>query len=374
MLRYTIRNLFARARTVLQGALSIAVTVATAIVLFSALEGVTATVLRTGDARNVDVFAAGTEEHYSQVPIPTINLLHALPGIGKEGTVDQVSPELVAQVRYKTPAGLPESLHLRGVDPVAFAQHGVTIDGRRPERGEPGVLVGARRSAYVHTFAPTGVVHVGRERWPVLGVLHAPGSLVESELWCDRTALSATTHNEFASVVSLRADTPEKAALLVDAVERIRGARLSAVTEPAHYQRRVKVLTPYLRTIQLVITLLIIGAAFACMNASYAVFLSRTRELATLIAIGYRRRRLALMLLGESLILAALGWGIGALAVPAVQGRELAYDQLELYFSCRVTPSVLLTSIAIAATIAILGGLISVVLTFRLSLLGALRE
>jgi putative ABC transport system permease protein len=373
-LSYCARNLVARFGTVAQALGSIAVSIAAAIFLLSALAGLTATITNSGSPRNVTVLVEDSEENASQVPITVVDTLGALPGIARRGDVQQMSAELVMDVRYRNPSGTADAIQVRGVDPAAFEVHPVTVEGQGLTRGKPGVLVGARRAAEQGLFAPDGLVRIARERWPIVGILHAPGTLFESELWCDRAALTATLREPYASVVSATLRSPADAPGFADAARKIRSPRLIALTEPTFFRARLAKFIPYVRMIESALGLIILASVLASISSVYTVFRSRVRELATLIAIGYTRRRVAVIMCIESALLSAGGLAVGLLVLPFVYQRELSYEAFEVSFRCRVTVSVLVTTFGIAGAIAFCTSVIAALLVFRLPVLRGLRD
>ena len=79
---------------------------------------------------------------------------------------------------------------VRGVEPMAFAvRWGVeVVAGRAPARLSEEVLIGAGLAQ--ETGLGLGdTVKLGRTTWTVVGLLRAPGSAYESEVWTDRLSL-----------------------------------------------------------------------------------------------------------------------------------------------------------------------------------------
>ena len=78
----------------------------------------------------------------------------------------------------------------------------------------------------------------------------------------------------------------------------------------------------------LVAVIMAIGSCFAVMNTMYASTAYRTREIATLRVLGYKRRNILLSFVLESVVLGAIG-GLGV-AVAAKAGQSLAPSELRL--------------------------------------------
>lgn len=92
------------------------------------------------------------------------------------------------------------------------------------------------------------------------------------------------------------------------------------------------------------------------MNAQLMSVLERTREIGVLRAVGWRRGRVLRLILGESLLLALIGGGLGlglSIIMIALLSRSAA---LGGFLSGTVEPSGFVQAIVIAATLGLVGG------------------
>lgn len=117
----------------------------------------------------------------------------------------------------------------------------------------------------------------------------------------------------------------------------------------------------------------LLAGALGTMNTMLMSVFERTREIGTLRALGWRKRRVIAMILGESLTLSligglagvALGVGLALLVgtIPAVSG----------YFVPRLSVSSIATGLSVAVTLGALGGLYPAWRAARLQPVEALR-
>jgi putative ABC transport system permease protein len=117
----------------------------------------------------------------------------------------------------------------------------------------------------------------------------------------------------------------------------------------------------------------LLAGALGTMNTMLMSVFERTREIGTLRALGWRKRRVITMILGESLTLSligglvgvALGVGLALLVgtIPAVSG----------YFVPRLSVSSIASGLSVALTLGALGGLYPAWRAARLQPVEALR-
>jgi putative ABC transport system permease protein len=96
---------------------------------------------------------------------------------------------------------------------------------------------------------------------------------------------------------------------------------LRAVSERQYYEDQAG---PVANTIKalggLVAVVMGLGAVFAAMNTMYRIVASRTREIATLRAIGFSRRAILLSFVVESGLLGLAGGALGCLVASTLHG------------------------------------------------------
>src|SRR5438128_570370 len=122
-----------------------------------------------------------------------------------------------------------------------------------------------------------------------------------------------------------------------------------------------------------------VGAIFGALNTMYNSVSARTREIATLRALGFGSGSVVVSVMLESLLLALLGGVLGAgVAYLAFNGFHTATMNFQSFsqitFAFDVTPALLLTGIILAALIGLIGGLFPAIRAARLPIAAALRE
>jgi putative ABC transport system permease protein len=147
----------------------------------------------------------------------------------------------------------------------------------------------------------------GENEWKVVGIFSTGGTVEDSEIWADVKVLQPAYRrgNSFQSVRvlldSVEAFTPFKDALTTD-------PRLSVdiVRESEYYAKQSRVMISIIRGLGYAIALLMgIGAVFGALNTMYMAVAARTREIATLRALGFGASPVVVSVMAESLLLAA---------------------------------------------------------------------
>jgi hypothetical protein len=105
-----------------------------------------------------------------------------------------------------------------------------------------------------------------------------------------------------------------------------------------------------------------IGAVFGALNTMYSAVASRTREIATLRALGFGGGAVVVSLMLESLLLAlvggVIGGGLAYLAFNNFHTSTMNWQSFsQITFAFRVTPALLARGVVWAAVIGLIGGL-----------------
>ena len=129
----------------------------------------------------------------------------------------------------------------------------------------------------------------------------------------------------------------------------------------------------------LIAFLMAIGAIFGALNTMYSSVSARTREIATLRALGFRGGAVVVSVMIESLVLAVVGGGVGALLAFVVfnglHTSTMNWNSFsQVTFAFAVTPDLLVQGIVWAVLIGLIGGLFPALRGARLPIAAALRE
>ena len=125
-------------------------------------------------------------------------------------------------------------------------------------------------------------------------------------------------------------------------------------------------------------SIMAIGAVFGALNTMYAAVATRTREIATLRALGFRGVPVIVSVLLETMLLALAGGAIGAgvawLLFDNYTASTLGDNFSQVVFAFRVSPALLWTGLKWALAIGFIGGLFPAVRAARMPVTEGLRE
>jgi putative ABC transport system permease protein len=374
---YGIRNLVARGRTTLTAVFIVAATAAAITVILGLGSGLKEAISGPGHPGVVAIVARNAQsEENSFVPTAILPRIQVAPGVVMDGAKARVSLELVGGFAVRNELGHLESIRLRGVDPVAFLVHPEIkiASGAMPTDGSRGVVIGTRLLGRDKNFVEGGTIKIGRYNWTVVGTIRAPGEAAESEVWADRSVLMSALGSQDANVIYASLANPTDLSGPKSVVDKIRETELEVLTMDDLRKRSLAQATPYIDAIGLIVLVLCISAVFAGTNATYSMFLGQVGELATLLAIGYTRTRVALIVFVQSMLLAMLGGLLGVALALVANHHAFLFRGMSLIYEIHISTMVLAAGAAAATIIGIAGSIIAVIQTYQINVLTVLRE
>jgi len=353
--------------------------------VLSIAEGFKAAMATVGDPQTVIVMRAGSDtEMTSGVSGDTARLIMDTPGIARNERGPIASPELFVIVGHPTKKDPSDAnVPLRGVSPGALDVRPQVkiVEGRMFTQGTNEIVVGRAASQQFANLSVGSAPKWGQNNWQVVGIFEAKGSAAESEIWCDARVLQPAYQrgNSYQSVYVRLADSDGFQAFK-DALTSNPQLSVTAIREPDYFAAQSDVLNQIIRTIGFLIAgLMGIGAIFGAVNTMYNAVASRTREIATLRALGFGSMPVVFSVLAEAVLLSTLGGLFGGLvAWAAFDGYQTSTMNFQSFsqvaFAFAVTPKLLGTAIVYAIFMGLAGGMLPAIRAARLPVVTALRE
>ena len=358
---YGVRNLFRRPSRSALTFVGLTIVVLLVLVVVGFIRGLEASLAATGNPNVVLVYSlsSAADVENSSIPARTPALLSAsVEGIRSRHGVEYVSPELYIGTRITTPGMQKPSMGLvRGVTTSAplVREQVQLVEGAWPEAGQVmvGRLAHSKISAAQEELAVGQQIEFDGQTWTVSGRFTAAGSAFESEIWAPLPDLQTALKRQDISLMAVSMSSPE----LVPDVDLFCRERvdleLKAVPESAYYASLQKHYRPVRMLGWMVVVLVAGSGVFAGLNTMYGAVVGRVRELATLQALGFRRRAILLTLIQEATLLACTGALFAcAIGLAVVDGAAVRFTMGA--FMLRIDS----VGIAIACGVAVLLGVI----------------
>ena len=361
-----LRSLPSRASISLVTLVAVAVVVTVLLSFLAMANGFRATVAGTGSPDVAILLREGSEaELNSTITREQVNLLVDAPNVARGPEGPLASAELYVIVDgIKREGDTRANLPLRGIEPAGVAlREGVQIvEGRMFNPGTNEIVVGQGAMREFAGFELGKELRFSRSTWKVVGVFAMRGSVFESELWADaRSVQSLFNRGSRFQTMRLKLADPSRFAELRDFAKNDPRLQLEAKTEQAYYAGQSQ------RTSDLIMLLgwplgiaMAFGALAGALNTMYTSVLMRSREIATLRALGFSGIAAFAGTLVESLVLSMAGGVLGALATwlffDGLSASTLGGSFTQVVFSFQLTPALVLQGTLLALVIGLVGG------------------
>lgn len=383
---YNVRNLRVRWKVTSLAVSGIALVVLVIVALMAMASGLRHTLSSTGSPENAILIqrSSSTSELTSGLSLDEVNLVTVDSRVAREMGTERplASPEMVVVANLnRRDTGQPTNVTIRGVTPMAFnVRAGIQMEeGKRLEPGSSEIIVGSRISRRIAGLDLGSRITIQRREWHIVGIFSAAGSGFESEVWGDVDVMrQAFNRGAGYNSLALRLVDPSSVASFDKELQTNPQVRSQLKGERTYYDEQAgPVATNLIRLAGFVGFVMGIGAVFGAMNTMYAIVSARTRELATLRALGFSRLSVLSAIVLESTLLALAGGLLGCLLALPVNGLTGATGNVnfsELAFAFRVTPEAIGAGLLFAVTMGALGGLLPAVRAALLPISAALRE
>ncbi len=381
---YNIRSLTVRRTTTIAAALGLALVVFIFASVMMLTNGLKQMSMRAADPDVAIVLRKGSDvELSSGIDESNIALIAATPGVAQATSGrPQAVGELVVVVLLEKNSGGFSNVTLRGVpdNVMAFRPDVKIIEGRAATPGTDEAIVGKSIQGRFAGLEVGKQIEMRKNRpLKIVGVFEDDGSAFESEVWGDMNVIRATFGRQgIVSSVRVRLDSPTKFDAFKAEVETNRQLDVTTMRDGEFYERSSHGTALFLSVLGFIIAFFFsIGAIIGAMITMHATVAQRQREIGTLRALGFSRLQILSSFLLESVALALLGGVIGAGAALLMGMKRITLMNnatwSELSFRFEPTPKILITAIAVAAVMGILGGFFPAIRAARINPVQAMR-
>jgi len=347
-------------------------------------EGFAATMASTGSPDTVIVMRGGADsEMMSVLSRDEARVIQDAPGIVRSSAIPVASAEayMIADFPKRT-TGTEANVPVRGVHPAAFEvrEQVRIVAGRRFEFGRTEVIVGEGAVREFSGLDLGSPLKLGEGHWTVVGIFSTGGTAADSEVWGDAEVLMSSFRRQSFQSVYARLESPQ-------AFDQFKGwlttnpqLNVKVLRETQYYEEQSRLLRGIVTGLGgLIAGLMGIGAVFGAVNTMYSAVSARTREIATLRALGFGGSPVAVSVLAESLLMALVGGTLGgAAAYVGFNGFTTSTINWQTFsqvaFAFAVTPALLVQGILYSLAMGLVGGLFPAWRAARLPVAAALRE
>jgi len=367
------------------GLVGVAGVVVVFVAVLSIGEGFKATMQQAGSPVRALVMRSGADSEMTSGILGTdADTIKEAPGILRDTNHAVAAAELFVIIDVaKKSSGTVANVPLRGIEPASIQVRDEfkVVDGRMLQFGTNEAIVGRAASGQFQHFDVGSEVTSGQLTLKVVGVFTTNGAASESEIWCDGRVLQGAYRrgNSYQSVL-VRMESASSFTGLKDWLTTNPQLNVQVQRETDYYAAQSIALTNLITYLGYGIAgLMGLGAVFGAILTMYTAVATRSREIATLRALGFNVFSVLISVLGESLALAAIGGVIGGFAAYiGFNGYQTSTMNFQTFsqvaFAFRVTPSLLTRGLVYALLMGLIGGLFPAIRAARLPISVALRE
>lgn len=381
---YNVRSVRARWTSAIVAVLGIAGTVGVFIAMLSMARGFRATLVASGSRDNALVMRAGSpSEMMGAVNLDAVHVVQDAPGVARSQDGPLVTPEVVVIAPFPLVAtGTDANVQIRGVSAKALEvrQNIHMVEGRFLQPGLNELVVGRNVSHTYEGLSLGSTVKFGGGTWRVVGVFDAGGSAFDSEVWCDAHILNQVyqrPENIFQSV-TVHLTSPDALQEFKDALTSDPRLNVDVTREVDYYEKQSRTLTRLITVLGTIVAgVMAIGAIFGALNTMYSAVAERSREIATMRALGFSGPSVVVSFIIEALFISAIGGAVGCVAVLPLNGFTTGAMNFQTFshlsFAFRITSGLLISGIVFALLMGLLGGLPPAIRAARRPVAAALR-
>jgi putative ABC transport system permease protein len=372
---YNLRSVRARWVSAIVAVVGIAGTVGVFIAMLALAKGFEKTLVSSGSPQNAIIMRAGsTSEMTGSVTLDQVKIIQDAPQVAREGNQPLVTPEVVVIADFPLKStGTDANVQVRGVpETVLKVRNNVrVVEGHFITPGLSELVVGRNVPSTYSGLDLGSTVKFGGGTWKVVGIFDAGGSAFDSEVWADSRVLADVYKRPnyiFQSVTSFKDTLTSDPRMTVQADREI-----------DYYAKQSRNLATLITVLgSLVAMVMGIGAVFGALNTMYSAVAERSREIATIRAIGFSSGSVVLSFIFEALLIAFIGGVIGCLAALRLNGVTTGAMNFQTFshlaFAFSVTPALLGIGMIFALVMGLIGGVPPAIRAANRPVVAALRE
>ena len=380
---YSFRNLWTRRLTTVLTASGMALVVFVFAAILMLSEGLRKTLVETGSYDNVIVIRKGSNsEVMSGVTRDQASIIETQPeaAIGSDGRALLAKEMVVLITLAKKGTNAPSNVVIRGIGASSLALRPQVrlVEGRMPK---PGLLEIVAGRSIAERFKGSGmgdILRFGMRDWRVVGIFDAGNSGFNSEIWGDADQLMQAFRRTVYSAVIFKLRDPSAFENVKRRIESDPRLTVEVKRENRFYAEQSERMASFLRILGTTLTIIFsLGAIIGAMITMYSAVATRTGEIGTMRALGFKKISILEAFIVEALFLGLIGGCLGLFLASFLQLFTISTMNFqtfsELAFSFTLTPGIVWKGLGFSLVMGFVGGVLPAIRASRMSIVDSLR-
>jgi len=380
---YSFRNLWTRRLTTVLTASGMALVVFVFAAILMLAEGLRKTLVETGSYDNVVVIRKGsTSEVMSGVTRLQASIVETQPeaAIGEDGQA-LLAKELVVLIALpKRDTNALSNVVIRGIgtSSLALRPQVKLIEGRMPKSGLSEIIAGR---SIAERFRGGGIgetLRFAMRDWRVVGIFDAGNTGFNSEIWGDADQLMQAFRRTVYSSVIFKLRDPSEFETVKKRIDGDPRLTLDVKRENRYYAEQSERMARFLRILGTALTIIFsLGAVIGAMITMYSAVATRTGEIGTMRALGFKKVNILGAFIVEALFLGLIGGCFGLFLASFLQLFTISTLNFqtfsELAFSFTLTPDIVWKGLGFSLIMGFVGGVLPAIRASRMNIVESLR-
>jgi len=380
---YSFRNLWTRRLTTVLTASGMALVVFVFAAILMLSEGLRKTLVETGSYDNVIVIRKGSNsEVMSGVTRDQASIIETQPeaAIGADGQALLAKEMVVLITLPKKGTNAPSNVVIRGIGASSLALRPQVrlVEGRMPKPGLSEIVAGR---SIAERFKGSGIgdsLRFGMRDWRVVGIFDAGNSGFSSEIWGDADQLMQAFRRTVYSAVMFKLRDPSAFESVKKRIESDPRLTVEVKRENRFYAEQSERMASFLRILGTTLTIIFsLGAIIGAMITMYSAVATRTGEIGTMRALGFKKISILGAFIVEALFLGLIGGCLGLFLASFLQLFTISTMNFqtfsELAFSFTLTRGIVWKGLGFSLVMGFVGGVLPAIRASRMNIVESLR-
>jgi putative ABC transport system permease protein len=380
---YSFRNLWTRRLTTVLTASGMALVVFVFAAILMLAEGLRKTLVETGSYDNVVVIRKGSNsEVMSGVTRDQASIIETQPeaAIGSDGEAILAKEMVVLITLPKKGTNAPSNVVIRGIGASSLALRPQVrlVEGRMPKPGISEIIAGRSIAERFKGTSIGEILRFGMRDWRIVGIFDAGNTGFNSEIWGDSDQLMQAFRRTVYSSVIFKLRDPSEFEKVKKRIENDPRLTVEAKRENRFYAEQSERMARFLRILGTSLTIIFsLGAIIGAMITMYSAVATRTGEIGTMRALGFKRISIMGAFVVEALFLGLIGGCLGLFLASFLQLLTISTMNFqtfsELAFSFTLTFDIVWKGLGFSLVMGFVGGVLPAVRASRMNIVESLR-